>query len=92
MMKLDGVFLSVALIILAGFLPALLTGNIFRELTSARNYANSTSAIYSADLTGSAFGFILISGFAVPVIGIQNSVYLLSGLILAGVLFGTIRN
>ena len=92
MIKIEGVFLSVAVIILAGFLPALLTGNIFRELTSARNSAGSPSAIYSADLTGSAFGFILISGFTVPVIGIQNSVYLLSGLILAGFLFGTNRN
>jgi spermidine synthase len=88
-MKLEGALLSVIVIILAGFLPALLTGNIFRELTIKKN--GLTSAIYSADLAGSAFGFILISGFAVPVIGIQNSVYLLSGLILTGLLFGTIK-
>ena len=32
----------------------------------------ASSAIYSADLAGSALGFILISGFAVPAFGIQS--------------------
>jgi hypothetical protein len=41
---------------------------------------------------GSAFGFIFISGFAVPMLGIQISAYLLAALIFGGILFGTISN
>ena len=52
----------------------------------------TSPAIYSADLAGSAFGFIFISGFAVPVLGIQASVFLLAVLIFGGILFGTILN
>jgi hypothetical protein len=84
--------LSVAFIIFSGFLPALITGNIFRELTTRREGTNTSPAIYGADLAGSAFGFIFISGFAVPVLGIQVSVFLLAALIFGGILFGTIRN
>ena len=41
---------------------------------------------------GSALGFILVTGVAIPVIGIQSSIFLLSSLIFAGLLFGTIGN
>jgi hypothetical protein len=70
----------------------LLTGHIFRELTREENGSLVTSKIYSADLAGSALGFIFISGFAVPVLGIQVSIFLLSALIFTGIVFGTIRN
>jgi hypothetical protein len=84
--------LSVGVIIFSGFLPALITGHIFRELTNKSNGTVTTPAIYRADLAGSAFGFILISGFAVPVLGIQLSVFILAFLILGGLLFCTISN
>jgi hypothetical protein len=74
------------------FLPALYTGRIFRELTMNTEGTATSSAIYSADLAGSAFGFIIISGFIVPAFGIQVSIFLLSGLIFAGFLLGTIKN
>jgi hypothetical protein len=50
------------------------------------------SSVYSADLAGSALGFILVTGVAIPVLGIQTSIFLLSSLIFAGLLFGTIGN
>jgi hypothetical protein len=84
--------LSVIVIMFSGFLPALCTGRIFRELTIKPERIAASPAIYSADLAGSAFGFILISGFAVPMLGIQISVYLLAALIFGGILFGTISN
>jgi spermidine synthase len=81
---------AVCIIILSAFVPALFTGHIFRELTLRSDAISAPSPVYSADLAGSAFGFILISGFAVPVLGIQVSIYLLSALIFTGFLFGTI--
>jgi hypothetical protein len=79
------------IIFISTFLPALLTGHLFREMTSRTDNVVSSS-IYSADLAGSAFGFILLSGFAIPALGIQFSVFLLSVLILTGILFGTITD
>jgi predicted membrane-bound spermidine synthase len=90
--QIKSALLSVAFIIFSGFLPALITGNIFRELTNISDGTNTSPAIYGADLAGSAFGFIFISGFAVPVLGIRVSVFLLAALIFGGILFGTIRN
>jgi hypothetical protein len=83
---------AICLIILSAFLPALLTGHIFRELTMKTEGTAASSAIYSADLAGSAFGFILMSGVAIPAFGIKVSIFLLSSLIFAGFLFGIIRN
>jgi hypothetical protein len=85
-------FPAVLLIVLAAFLPSVITGHIFRELTIKSDAITKTSAIYSADLAGSAFGFILLSGFAVPAFGIRVSIMLLSSLIFAGFLFGAISN
>ena len=92
MIEIKSGFLSVVVIIFSGFLPALFTGHIFRELTNKPEGMVTSPAIYSADLAGSAFGFIFISGFAVPVLGIQASVFLLAVLIFGGILFGTILN
>jgi spermidine synthase len=83
---------ATVLLIISGFLPALYTGHFFRKLTINKQTGLSSSATYSADLAGSAFGFILISGYAVPAFGIRNSIFLLSALIFAGLLFGTIRS
>jgi hypothetical protein len=84
MIELKSGLLSVILIMISGFLPASLTGK--REGIAA------SPAIYSADLAGSAFGFILISGFAVPALGIQISIFLLAALIFGGILLGAIWN
>jgi hypothetical protein len=78
--------------LVSGFLPALFTGRIFHELTMKTEGIEISPAIYSADLAGSAFGFIMISSFAVPLFGIQVSIYLLSALVFGGILFGTIIN
>jgi hypothetical protein len=92
MIELKSGLLSVILIMISGFLPALFTGRIFRELTGKREGIAASPAIYSADLAGSAFGFILISGFAVPALGIQISIFLLAALIFGGILLGAIWN
>ena len=92
MLELKSGLLAVVVIMLSGFLPAFFTGHIFRELTGKTEGIEISPAIYSADLAGSAFGFILISGFSVPVLGIRVSVFLLAALISGGILFGTIRN
>jgi predicted membrane-bound spermidine synthase len=84
--------IAVVFLIFSVFLPALLTGHLFREFTNKTDQITKTSSIYSADLVGSAFGFILVSGIAIPVFGIKVSIYLLSSLIFAGILFGTVRN
>jgi hypothetical protein len=84
--------LAVIVIMFSGFIPAFLTGHIFRELTGKTDGISATPAIYSADLAGSAFGFIFITGIAIPVLGIKVSVYLLAALVVGGILFGTTRN
>jgi len=83
---------ALILIILSAFLPALLTGQLFHELTVKTDEISASSSVYSADLAGSAFGFILLSGVAIPAFGIRASIFLLSSLIFAGLLFGSIRN
>ncbi len=92
MIELKSDVLSVAVIMFSGFLPALFTGHFFRALTNNSAGMTTTPEIYSADLAGSAFGFILISGFTVPMFGIQISVYILAAMVFGGILFGTIRN
>jgi spermidine synthase len=84
--------ISIFFVILSAFIPALLTGGIFRELTLRSAASSESSAIYRADLAGSAFGFILISAVTIPVSGIKVSIFILSLMIFAGLLFGTIRN
>jgi hypothetical protein len=83
---------ALVIIILSAFIPAVLTGHLFHELTIIRNENSSVSSVYGADLAGSALGFILVTGVAIPFIGIQFSIFLLSALIFTGLLFGTIAN
>jgi predicted membrane-bound spermidine synthase len=82
---------TLCLLCVLTFLPSLLTGYVFRELTSSSEGYSRTPAIYSADLTGSATGFILISSLAIPVAGIKISIFLLSGLILSGLIFNAFK-
>jgi spermidine synthase len=92
LIEVKSVILSIILIMLSGILPALFTGSIFRELTIGKDGLATSPAIYSADLAGSAFGFIFISGIIIPSIGIRISVFLLSALVFTGILIRTISN
>jgi len=91
-LELKSLPLSVITILISGFLPALITGRIFRELTMKTERIELSPAIYSSDLAGSAFGFMMISGFAVPLLGIQVSIFFLAALVFGGILFGIIMN
>ncbi len=83
---------AIFIIIFSILLPSFLTGHIFRSLTFTDNDGSVSAITYGADLAGSALGFIILSGVAVPVLGIKVSIFLLSGLIFAGILLGTNRN
>jgi hypothetical protein len=91
-MTMDGPLIVVGLLILSGFIPSLITGSFFRELTSTGNSELNPSAVYSADLAGSAMGFIVFSGLAVPLLGITLSIFLLPLLIFIGFLTASISN
>jgi len=82
----SNVFVTVALII-SGFIPAAITGNLFREFTQTAMVPSVPSPVYSADLAGSAAGCIVFSGFAVPLIGIGPSLLIFPVLVLTGYLF-----
>jgi spermidine synthase len=92
MFALRSGFSAVAIIIISAFIPSLFTGQLFRRLSNNDEYLVKTHEIYSADLAGSAFGFIIVTGITVPAFGVRVSILLLSVMILAGLLFGTIRN
>jgi len=92
LLTFKGILAPIVLVIISIVLPSYLTGHIFRELTLSADTGSATGATYSADLAGSALGFILISGVAVPAFGIKASIILLALLIFAGVIFGTTRN
>jgi hypothetical protein len=77
---------SVIEILIAGFLPAFITGHIFSKLTEKSGEKSNSSSTYSADMAGSALGFIMISSIAVPLLGVQVSIYLLAALVFAGLL------
>jgi spermidine synthase len=84
---------ALVIIMTAVFIPAMLTGRIFRELTESGNgITDRSSSVYSADLAGSALGFILISGIAIPFLGIRTSIMILAVMIIIGLIFGSIRN
>jgi spermidine synthase len=91
-MTMDGKFFAVVLLILSGFLPAVITGSFFREFTLSGTRNSNSSMVYSADLAGSAMGFIGFSGLMVPLLGISLSIYLLPVVIFAGFLVSSLRN
>ncbi|MBN2666795.1 MAG: hypothetical protein JXR67_09810 [Bacteroidales bacterium] len=75
------------LLILLGFLPAVITGSYYRDLTSGGKNGLNPSKVYSSDLSGSAIGFLVFSGMAVPLLGISISLYILPLLAATGFLF-----
>jgi spermidine synthase len=89
-MEIERHFMLTVLLILSGFLPALITGSFFRDLTSGQTTDSDSSRVYSADLSGSALGFIVFSGLAIPLLGIGMSLLILPVLILAGFLLKSI--
>ena len=84
---INGHFMLTGLLILSGFLPAVITGSFFRDLTAHEITSSDTSMVYSADLSGSALGFIAFSGLAVPLLGLRKSLVILPILVLTGFLF-----
>jgi hypothetical protein len=85
-------FLSVVLLLFLIFIPAVLTGQLFNILTHRPGTISDPSSVYSADLAGSAFGFVIVSGLVIPAFGIKMTIILLSTLIFSALLFGTIRS
>ena len=83
---------AILVILFLSFLPGLLTGSIFRDLTAKKSLGNDLSEIYSADLSGSAMGFIAVAGFIIPAFGIIVTIYFLGLMVFTGILFGTILN
>lgn len=67
-------------LLIAGFL----TGNIYRELTSGKQY-DFTGRIYASDLAGSALGYTVVSTLLVPLAGIMNATFILALFILLAV-------
>jgi hypothetical protein len=91
-MSLDGQFIVALLLILSGFFPAVITGSFFRQFTLPGIPDSNSSNVYSADLAGSAMGFIIFSGLSVPLLGISLSIFLLPILIFTGFLVFSINN
>jgi spermidine synthase len=90
--NMNGGGLSVTVLIAFATLPSIITGNIFRHLASGTNDPENSSLVYSADLAGSAAGFLLMAGVVMPAFGITTAITLLGVLIIAGLVFGTIGN
>jgi hypothetical protein len=84
--------ISVIILLLLIFIPSLITGQLFRTMTSSQLKYSDASSVYGADLAGSALGFIIVSGLALPVLGIRMTIILLSSMIFAAFLFGTNSN
>lgn len=70
------------------FIPAFITGQIFSELTGNISDVSKSAGIYSADLAGSALGFIAVSALLIPLIGIEMTIYALAIFILIGLVTG----
>ncbi len=75
------------LLILMGFLPAVITGSYYRHLTTEGKHYQDPSKVYSSDLSGSAIGFLAFSGIAVPLLGMSISLFILPLLAATGFLF-----
>jgi len=91
-LSMKNIFPATIIITLSTLIPAFITGYIFRILTGVDSNESVPAAVYSADLAGSAFGFIVISVIMVPAMGIKMSLFFLAFLILTGILFGTNTN
>ncbi|MFN8241085.1 MAG: hypothetical protein U0X39_10110 [Bacteroidales bacterium] len=76
------------ILLLLIFIPSFLTGALFRLMTGEIDAAR----VYSADLAGSAAGFILLPLIVIPLAGIFYSFLVAAGLIFTGLIFGTLGN
>ncbi len=92
MLTAGNYFFSVILLLLLIFIPSLLTGQLFSIMTNRKEKYSDPSSVYSADLAGSALGFVIVSGLAIPALGIRMTIILLSALIFGALLFGTVRS
>ena len=90
--QIESMIIAIVIILVLSFVPAFFTGNIFRELTQNNEGKTMVYRVYSADLSGSALGFIAVSALAVPVFGIILTIYFLAIFVFIGFLFGTIMN
>jgi spermidine synthase len=84
--------LSVLVLVALIFIPSLLTGLSFNLLTGIKNQNSDVSSVYSADLAGSAFGFLTVAAIAIPSLGIRMTIFLFAIMIFASILFGTLGN
>jgi len=91
LLSFSGAF-AVIFIIIIIIPPSFLTGHIFRKLTIQDINGYVSSSVYSADLAGSALGFMIVSTLIIPVFGIKFAIFFLSILIFAGILPGTKNN
>jgi hypothetical protein len=92
LLEMKYTFPVISILILVILLPSFFTGHLFREMTNSVSDESNPSSVYSADLAGSALGFILISGILIPLLGIETSLFFLSIMIFVGILFGTNHN
>jgi len=82
----------IVIIMMLSFVPALLTGSIFRSLTPGKTGITGVHSVYGADLMGSALGFILVSGLLIPLCGIKQAMWLSVIFIFASLLVATLGN
>jgi spermidine synthase len=92
LMKIGSAAVATTIILIISFIPAFITGSIFRVLSGFSDEQVFIAGVYSADLAGSALGFILVTGFLVPAFGIKVSVLCLAILIFAGMLTSMLKN
>jgi spermidine synthase len=91
-LSVRSMFVSVIIVVVLSLFPSFATGHFFRILTSGDDDGKITAPVYSADLAGSAMGFILITGILIPLSGMRTSIFILAAIILAGILFGSTSN
>ncbi|HCI54798.1 MAG TPA: hypothetical protein PK910_01740 [Bacteroidales bacterium] len=71
------------------FLPSLMTGYLFKLISERGEKESIPAIVYSSDLAGSALGFIVISGIALPFLGSEVTLLILGLLIFIGLIFAS---
>ncbi|MCD4769330.1 MAG: hypothetical protein K8R35_04105, partial [Bacteroidales bacterium] len=67
-------FITLSLI----FIPGYITGYIYMVFTSTDKPGKTASGIYSSELIGASLGFLAVTGLLIPIIGINNTFYILA--------------
>jgi predicted MFS family arabinose efflux permease len=82
-------FIEQTLFFIYSFVFAFIVGMIFSTGSRLQpgNTAVTAAKIYSADMLGGAFGAILISGFALPLLGIWSSSFVIASVCLLAAVF-----